>query len=164
MLPERVLQDFRVKMERRGNERHENRLAVGHNGLRAVVFKIRREHDDLVARVRERKNGVDHGLGRADGHDDVRIRVNGNAHEPAALAADRAAEIRRAHRDRVLVRALLTDLAQPVGHGLRGIKVREALRQIDRAAVKAHTRHPANDGVGEMLVSSAHFLHTAYLL
>ena len=164
VLPERVLQDLRVKMERRGNELHENRLAVRHNGLRAVVFKIRREHDDLVARVRERKNGVDHSLGRADGHDDVRIRVNGNAHEPAALAADRAAEIRRAHRDWVLVRALLADLAQPVGHGLRGIKVREALRQIDRAAVKAHTRHPANDGVGKMLVSSAHFLHAAYLL
>ena len=100
----------------------------------------------------------------ADENLNTLIRVNGNVHEPAALAADRAAEIRRAHRDRVLVWSLLADLAQPVGHGLRGIEVREALRQIDRAAVKAHTRHPANDGVGEMLVSSAHFLHTAYLL
>ena len=27
--------------------------------------------------------------------------------------------------------------------------VREALRQIDRAARKTHTRHAANDGVGE---------------
>ena len=42
--------------------------------------------------------------------------------------------------------------------------VREALRQIDRAAIEAHARHTANDGVGEMLVSSAQFLHAAYLL
>ena len=102
-LLERVFQHICVEIELRRYQRNENRLTVSHDGLRAVILKIRGEHDDLVAGVRQGKDRVDHGLGRADGHDDVRIRVNGNAHEPAALAADRAAEIRRAHRDRVLV-------------------------------------------------------------
>ena len=51
--------------------------------------------------------------------------------------------------NRVLVGTLLADLLQPVGQLLRGIKVREALRQVDGTAVQTHARHTADDGVGK---------------
>lgn len=51
------------------------------------------------------------------------------------------------------------DLLQSVSHRLGRVKVGKALRQVDRAAVDADARHPSDDGVGKMLVSSAQFLH-----
>ena len=162
MLPERILQHLRVKAERGRNQRYKDRLAVSPDGLRTVVFKIWREHDNFVTGVRQRENRVDHRLGRADGHDNLSLRVKLTPHEPAALAARGLPEIRRAHRDRVLVRTKLADFLQPVGQRLRGVKIRESLREVDCAALKADARHPADDGIGEMLVSSAHFLHGGF--
>ena len=53
----------------------------------------------------------------------------------------------------------MADLRQPVHHGLGGIEVGEALGQIDGPHVNGDPRHPADDGVGEESVLSAHFLH-----
>ena len=148
-LLERVFQHICVEIELRRYQRNENRLTVSHDGLRAVILKIRGEHDDLVAGVRQGKDRVDHGLGRADGHDHIRFRVKRASHEATSLAGQRLPEVRRAHRDGVLVRAKCADLGQTVGERLGRVKIGEALRQIDRAARKTHTRHAANDGVGE---------------
>ena len=63
MLTERIFENLGVKVERRGNERNEDRRAVCHDRLRAVVFKIRREHDNFVAGIGQREDRVDHCLG-----------------------------------------------------------------------------------------------------
>ena len=159
MLTEGVLQHLRVEAEGRRHERHEHRLAARHDGLGAVILKVGREHHDLVARIRKGKNGVHHRLGRADGHNHLGLGIVFHAHEALALARERLTEVRRPHRDGILVRAEPADLLQSVGHRLGRVKVRKALRQIDRAAVDADARHPSDDGVGKMLVSSAQFLH-----
>ena len=148
-LLERILQHICIEVELWRHQRHEDRLAVSHNGLRAVIFEIWGEHDDLIAGICQGKDRVDHGLGRADGYDHICIRVKRAAHEAAGLARQRLPEVRRAHRDGVLVRAQCADLGQTVGERLGRIKVGEALRQIDRAAGKTHARHAANHGVGK---------------
>ena len=148
-LLERVFQHICVEIELRRYQRNENRLTVSHDGLRAVILKIRGEHDDLVAGVRQGKDRVDHGLGRADGHDHIRLRIERAAHEAAGLAGKRLPEIRRAHGDGVLVRAERADLRQTVRQSLGRVKVGEALRQVDRAARKCHARHAPDDGIGE---------------
>ena len=102
VLSERVLERLGIKAESRRRERHEHGSAARHDGLRAVVFKIGREHHDFVARVGQGENSVHHRLGR--------------------------------------------------------VEVGKALRQIDRAAVDADARHPPDDGVCKMLISSARFL------
>ena len=159
MLTEGVLQHLGIEAERRRHERHEHRLAARHDGLGAVILKVGREHHDLVARIREGKNGVHHCLGRADGHDHLGLGIVFHAHEALTLTRERLTEVRRAHRDGILVRAEPADLLQSVGHRLGRVKIRKALRQVDRAAVDADASHPSDDGVGKMLVSSAQFLH-----
>ena len=146
---ERVFQHVCIEVERRRDQRDEDRFTVSHDGLRAVVLKIRGEHDDLVAGVRQGEDRIDHGLGRADGHDHIRLRIERAAHEAAGLAGKRLPEIRRAHGDGVLVRAERADLRQTVRQGLGRVKVGEALRQVDRAARKCHARHAPDDGIGE---------------
>ena len=72
--------------------------------------------------VRQGKDRVDHGLGRADGHDHIRFRVKRASHEAPSLTRQRLPEVRRAHRDGVLVRAKCADLGQTVGERLGGSK------------------------------------------
>ena len=148
-LPERVLQHVCIEIEFRRDKRHKDRFTVGHDGLRAVILEIRGEHDDLIAGIRQGKDRIDHCLGRTDGHDHIGIRVKRAAHEAPGLAGQRLPEVRRAHRDGILVRAERADLGQTVSKRLGRIKVGEALRQIDRAARKAHACHAPNDGIGE---------------
>ena len=105
MLTERIFENLGVKVERRGNERNEDRRAVCHDRLRAVVFKIRGEHDDLVARIGQGKDCIDHGFCRADGYDHIGIRVECASHEAPSFAGQCLTEVRCAHRDGVLVRA-----------------------------------------------------------
>ena len=83
---ENILDVVGVEVKRRGLEGDEHRLAVSHDGLGAVVFKVGGEHGDLVAGVGEGKDGVHHGLGGADGDDHVGLGIEGQSHEPAGLA------------------------------------------------------------------------------
>ena len=158
-LAEGVLQHIGVKPEGRGDQRHKDGLAVSHNRLGVVVLKIGGENDDLVPGVGEGEDGVHHGLGGADGHDDLPVRVQPAAHEAAALPGQGRAEVGRAHGDGVLVGALVAHLRQPVHHLLGGIEVGESLGQIDGPHVHGDAGHPADDGVCEEPVLSAHFLH-----
>ncbi len=59
-----------------GNKRHENRIRAGENGIRAVVFIERGEHDDLVAGVADGHHGAHHRLGAAAGDEDLGIRID----------------------------------------------------------------------------------------
>jgi hypothetical protein len=150
---------FASKWKSGGTSGTKDGLAVGHDGLRAVVFKVRGEDDDLVAGIREREDRVDHGLGRADRDDDLGLGVERPAHEAAALFAHGAAEIRRAHRDRVLVRAGVADHLEPVHERLGRVEVGEALGEVDGVVRNRDAGHPADDGVGEELAFSAGRLH-----
>ena len=135
-------------------------LTIDHERLRTVVFKIRREHDNLVAGVRQGKERIDHRLGRADGDDHIRFRVERAPHKAPAFARERPPEVGRAHGDGVLVRTDGAQLRQTVGHGFGRGKIGKALREVDRAARQADAGHPADHGIGKMLAAAAHLLHT----
>ena len=57
------------------------------------------------------------------------------------------------------MKILIGDLRHAVEDLLRRFKVREALRQVDRAVAQGHARHPADDGIGEVFCSDGKFLH-----
>ena len=157
---EGVLQYVRVEGERRRVQGDKDR----HDGLGTVIFKKRGEHHNAVARIGQGEERVDHGFGRTDGGDDLGLRVNGAAHEMAALARDGLTEVRRTHRDGVLVGAFVADHLKAIRHLLGRVKIGEALRQVDRAALIGDACHSANDGIGKMLVSAAHLLHRGTVL
>ena len=158
-LAQLVLQNIRIKVEVRWCQRDKDRLTADEQNLRAVVFKIRRKQDHTVAGIGDRKERVDHCLRRTDGNDHLGFCIRGNAHEMLALFRQRTAEIRCAHRDRILMRSRMADLCQTVGQCLGRIKIRKALRQIDRAAVQRNARHAPDDGIGKLLRRSVQFLH-----
>ena len=104
-LLESVFQHICIEVEFWRYQRYEDRFTVRHNSLRAVIFKIRGEHDDLVARIGQGKDCIDHGFCRADGYDHIGIRVECASHEAPSFAGQCLTEVRCAHRDGVLVRA-----------------------------------------------------------
>ena len=163
-LLEGVLQDLWVEAEVRGRQGHVDGLAVRQDGLGMVVLEVGGEQDNLIPRVGQGEDGVHHGLGGADGHHDLRIRVQGAAHEAAALPGQGLTEVGCAHGNGVLVGAQMAHLRQTVHHGLGGIEVREPLGQVDGSRVNSDPGHPADDGIGEKLVLSAHFLHGKFFL
>ncbi len=158
-LLEGILQHVGVKVEGGGDQGHEDGLAVGHDGLGPVVFKVGGEHDDLIPRVGEGEDGIHHGLGGADGDHHIGFRVQVQAHEMAALFGQGLAEVGGAHGDGILMGADGAHLGQPVGHGLGRVEIREALGQVDGAAGQGNTGHTADDGVGKLFCLSADFLH-----
>ncbi len=130
-------------------QRHVTRRRAGQDHVGAVVLIERLEDDHLVTRIDHREHRRDHRLGGATGHGDVAIRI---AFEPivgARLVGDRAAEVGRTMRDRVLVIVLvdraLGRLLEFRGRG----KIGKALRQVDRARGQRSTRHLADDRFGE---------------
>ena len=125
---ERIFEHVRVKGERRRIQRDKDRLAVGHDDLCAVVFEERGEHHDAVARIRQGEERVDHRFGRADGRDDLGLGVDGAAHEVTAFARDGLAEIRRTHRDGVLMGTFVAHDLEAVHHLLGRVQIGEALR------------------------------------
>ena len=162
ILLEGLLQHGGIKVERRGHQGNVDGLAVGHDDLRVVVFKIGREQDHLVTGIGEGEDGIHHSLSRADGHHHFGVGVQLAAHEAAALAGQRLAEVGRAHGDGILVGADSADLGQTVGDLLGRIKIREALRQIDGAHIQSNAGHTADDRVCEVLIFTVHFFHARH--
>ena len=158
-LLERIFQDVGIIVKVRRYQRNENRLTAHQKGLGAVILKIGREHDDLVAGVGDGKQSIHHGFSGADSHDHFRLRVQGAAHPFAAFFCQCAAEIGRAHGNGILVRAKRADLGEAVRQFLGRIKIREALGQVDGIIGNGDTGHAPDDGISKILAFSAHFLH-----
>ena len=158
-LLEGILQHVGVKVEGGGDQGHEDGLAVRHDGLGPVVFKVGGEHDDLIPRVGEGENGIHHGLGGADGDHHIGVRVQVQAHEMAAFFGQGLAEVGGAHGNGILMGADGADLGQPVGDGLGRIEIRIALGQVDGAAGQGNAGHTADDGIGKLLCFTADVLH-----
>ena len=149
VLAERILEKGRIKMEIRRHERHIDRLCARQDGIRAVVFVERGENDDLVARIGDGHHRRHHRLGAAAGRDNLSVRVDLPAHTARLLGGERLAEVLRAPGDGILMKILIGDLRHAVENLLRRFKVREALRQVDRAVLHGNARHAADDRVGE---------------
>ena len=159
VLAERVLEHVAVKVERRRNERHEDRVRAGENRVRAVVFIERGEHDHLVAGVADGHHRAHHGFGAAAGDENFGIRIDFAAIGAALLAGERFAEVLRAEGHGILVRAFIGDLAQAVGDRLGRRKIRETLREVDGVHLVADAGHAADDGIGKRLNAMAQFWH-----
>ena len=149
----------RVKMEIRRQQGDVDRLRAGKDRVRAVVFIERREYDDLVPGVADGHHCGHHGFCAAAGHDDLRIRVDVVPKGAGLLVRKRPAEVGRAEGDGILVRAGITGLCERIEDLARRVKIREALREVDRAMRVADARHAADDGVGELGNSFAQFGH-----
>lgn len=54
---------------------------------------------------------------------------------------------------------LVRDLGKAVEYFFGRIKIRESLRQIDRAILQRDTRHSADDRIGEIFCSAGKFRH-----
>ena len=149
MLTERVLEHICVKVEIRRHERHINRLCAGQNGIRAVILVKRGENDNLVTRIGDRHHRSHHRLRAAAGRNDLGVRVDLAAHEIGLLGGQRFAEVLRTPGDGILVVILVGHLRQTVEQLLRRLKVREALRQVNRVILHGNARHAADDRVGK---------------
>ena len=159
VLAESLFQYIAVKGERRRNERNENRICAGENGIRAVILIERREDDDLVAGVADGHHRAHHRLGAAAGDENLGIRINGSAVGTPLLAGEGFAEVLRAEGYGVLMRAFIGDFAQTISDGLGRRKIRKTLREVDGIDLVADARHAADDGVGERLNAMAQFWH-----
>ena len=126
---------------------HVTRGRTGQDYVGTIVLIERLEDDHLVAWIDHREHGRDHRLGRAAGHGDVAI---GIAFEPivrARLVGDRAAEVGRAVRDRVLV-IVFVDRALGRLLEFRGRrKIGKSLGQVDGATSERAPGHLADDGL-----------------
>ena len=130
-------------------QRHVARRRPGKDHVGPVVLVKRLEDDHLVARIDHRQHRRDHRLGRAACNRDIEVGIARDAVVAAHLVGDRAAEIRRPVRDRVLV-VFLVDCA--LGRFLdfrRRREIGKPLRQVHRAALERPPRHLSNYGLGE---------------
>ena len=159
VLAECVFQHVAVKVVRRGDERHEDRVCAGENRVRAVVFIEGGEHDHLVAGVADGHHGAHHGLRAAAGDENLGIRVDFAAICAPLLAGERLAEVLRAEGHGILMRAFVRHLAQTVGDRLGRRKIRETLGKIDGIHFVADAGHAADDGIGKRLNAAAQLWH-----
>ena len=146
-LPERVLQDLRIVAVVRRRQRDVDRDGAGENGIRPVVFIKGGEDRNAVAGVRDGHHRRHHGLRAAAGHDDLRVRIDGKSHVLRLLFGQRLPQILRAPGDGVLMHVLVLHLAEAVQDGLRRIKIREALGQVDGPELVGDPGHPPDHGV-----------------
>ena len=149
VLPERILEHVRIKVEIRRHERHIDRLCTGQDGIRTVVLVKRGENDNLVARIGDCHHRSHHRLGAAAGRDNFGVRVDPAAHEIGLLGSQRLTEVLRTPGNRILVVILVGHLRQTVEQLLRRLKVRETLRQVYRVILHGNARHTADDRVGK---------------
>ena len=159
MLFERRLQLVGIKIKLRRIERHIYRLGARKNRVRTVVFIERRENNHLVARVGHGHHCRYHRLGAAAGDDYFRIGVDAPAHELRLLLGERLSEILCAPGYRILMIILVRNLGKAVEDFFGRIKIRESLRQIDRAVLQRDSRHSADDRIGEIFCSAGKFRH-----
>ena len=159
VLAEGVLEHRAVEVERRRDERHEDRVRAGENGVSAVILIKRREDDDLVAGIADGHHRAHHCLGAAAGDKNLGLRIDLAAVGLALLAGERLTEVLRAERDGVLMRALVSHLAQAVGDRLGRREIREALGKIDGADLVADAGHTPDDGIGKRLNAVAQLWH-----
>ena len=156
---DRLRMHIAVEIERRGNERHKNRIRAGKNRVRAVVFIERGEHDHLVAGVADGHHGAHHRFGAAAGDENFGIRIDFAAVCAALLAGERFAEVLCTEGHGILMRPLIRDFAQAVGDRLGRRKIRKSLREVDGIHLIADAGHAADDGVGKRLNAMAQFWH-----
>ena len=149
VLPERILEHVRIKVEIRRHERHINRLCAGQDGIRTVVLVKRGENDNLVARIGDCHHCGHHGLGAAAGRDNFGVRVDPAAHEIGLLGGQRLTEVLRTPGNGILVVILVGHLRQTVEQLLRRLKIRETLRQVYRVILHGNARHAADDRVSK---------------
>src|SRR5208282_2344084 len=122
-------------------ERDVARRRAGDYHVGAVVLVERLEDDHLVAGIYHRQHARDHGLGRTAGDGDVAIGVAFDSIVGADLVGDRAPQIGRAVRDRVLVVILVDRALGGLFELARGRTIGKALGQIDGAGRERPTGH-----------------------
>src|SRR5215472_15231320 len=130
-------------------QRHVARGGTRDDYVRAVIFVKGLEDNDFVAWVDNGEQARDHPFGRTAGNRDIEIRVAVQMIVGAGFLRDRAAEIGRAVRDRVLI-VVLVDRTFGGILELRGSrKVRKSLGQIDGATSQRTPRHFTNYRFGK---------------
>src|SRR5208282_3250438 len=130
-------------------ERDVARRRAGDYHVGAVVLVKGLEDDHLVAGIYHRQHARDHGLGRAAGDGDVAIGVAFDSVVGADLVGDRAAQIGRPMRDRVLVVILVDRALGSLFQLDRRRKIGKSLGQIDGASTERPARHLPDYGLGE---------------
>ena len=156
------LECLAVKVECGRVERHVDGLGPRKDRVGAVVLVERREDDDLVAGVCDRHHGGHHCLGGAAGDHDVLIGVDRHAHKVLLLGGKRLAHGLGAPSDGVLMVERLGvagDGAQAIEQLRRGIKVGEALREVDGVVLIGDARHAADDRIGKRCRAIGEFFH-----
>ncbi len=149
VLLESGFEHVRVEAEFGRIERHVYRLCAREYRISAVILVKRREHDDLVARIRHGHHRRHHSLGASAGDDYLAVGVDRTSHEAGLLLGECLAEVLRSPCNGILVEVLACDLGEAVEYLARGLEVGEALREVDRAVFIGNTRHTAYDGIGK---------------
>ena len=144
---ERRAQPIRVELPVGGLQRHEHRLRAGENCIRAIVLVPRLEDDDLVVRVDQREEDRGHRFGGAARYRELPVGLELDAVHLFVFGRDRFAQHGSAPRDCVLIDVLIDGSTSGILHRLRHGKVREALRQVDRAGLHRDARHLADHGL-----------------
>ena len=135
-----------VRPEAARHQRHAHHLSAGQLDVGHVAVVAGFEHDHLVARVHDRQDGGQDGLGRAGGDGDLGVRVAAEAVQRLHLGGHGLAQRGHAGHGWVLVVAGL----HGAGHGVDQfgitVEIGESLPEVDRADLGREGRHDAENG------------------
>ena len=131
-------------------ELHVARRGAGDNRVGPVVFVERLEYDDLVARIDDGQQHVDHRFGGTTRNGDLALRIDVEIHELLRFVHQRIAEAFCAPRYGVLIDIRENRVGRRLLQHFGSSEVWESLRQIDRLMFEGQTRHLANDRFGKL--------------
>ena len=132
-----------------GGHRDEHGTRVAQDRVGAVVLVERLEHDDFVAGIDDAQERRRHRFGRAAGHGDLRVRIDGEVVPLLVFRGQGVAEARGAPGDGVLIDVVADGASGGLFQDLRAGEVRKSLREVDGSVLGRETGHPANHGFGE---------------
>ena len=148
-----------VHGEVRRTECHVHASPARHQYARLVAVVARVEHDDFVARLHHRHDGVEDRLGGPAGDRDFRGRIGAVPVVGFCLGGDGLAQCGQAGHGGVLVLPLADGARQQVTERLGNVEVGKALPQVHRAGVRGELRHHGEDRGADVRESAGEGWH-----
>src|SRR5882762_9413275 len=138
-----------VKAPVRRAKLHETRRGAGKNRVGTVIFIVRFEDDDLIARIDDPHHGRHHGFGRTAAHGDLAFGIHAHALRAFKFPGDGVAQFFRAPGDGVLIDVVGDGLPRGFLHFVRRGEIWKSLGHIHGVVLQRKPRHLANYGFGK---------------